>query len=262
MEISIKSLGELIDRVTPDDPSSETGHWRTACVYHGSADAEWPLLTSLDRLGGLTPPHTKAHLEAHILRHFLRYARPYLSGRQIDEWELLMTAQHYGVPTRLLDWTYSPLIAAHFATAGQRKDIAAAIWQLDWRQLHAAFKLPQLALLVSDLQRLFDDDRFFTPWQLFERQDNHSAFACLIEPPAFDLRLVAQSAAFTLCSDTRQSFDSFLNKQGLSGALTKYVIPAAEVGRIRDQLDLVGIDERRLFPDLGGLASELRRYYG
>ena len=51
MEVSVKSLGELIDRVTPDVASSETGHWRTACVYHGSADAEWPLLTSLDRLG-------------------------------------------------------------------------------------------------------------------------------------------------------------------------------------------------------------------
>lgn len=77
-----------------------------------------------------------------------------------------------------------------------------------------------------------------------------------------NLRLVAQSAAFTLCSDTRQSFDSFLKQQGLSAALTKYVIPAAEIRRVRDQLDLVGIDERRLFPDLGGLASELRRYYG
>jgi hypothetical protein len=262
MEFSISSLGQLIDRVTPDAPNSETGHWRSACVYHGCADAEWPLLTSLDRLGGVTPPHSKAHLEAHILRHFLRDARPYLSGRQIDEWELLMTAQHYGVPTRLLDWTYSPLIAAHFATAGQRRGIAAAIWQLDWGQLHQAFNLPQLALLVSDLQRLFDDHRFFTPWQLFERRDPDKPIACLIEPPAFDLRLVAQSAAFTLCSDTRQSFNSFLKQQGLSGALTKYVIPAAEIGRVRDQLDLVGIDERRLFPDLGGLASELRRYYG
>jgi hypothetical protein len=48
MEVSVKSLGQLIDWVTPDVPNSETGHWRTACVYHGSRDAEWPLLTSLD----------------------------------------------------------------------------------------------------------------------------------------------------------------------------------------------------------------------
>jgi hypothetical protein len=261
MEFAIKSLGQLIDQITPADPSSETGHWRTGCVYHGSGDATWPLLTSLDRLGGVTPPHTKAHLEAHVLRHFVRYARPYLSGRHTDEWELLMTAQHYGVPTRLLDWTYSPLIAAHFATV-DRKGVAAAIWQLDWRQIHKAYNFPGLALLVTDIQRLFDDGGFFSPWQLFEWQDDRRAFACLVEPPAFDLRLLAQSAAFTLCSDTRQSFDSFLTQQGLSGALTKYVIPAEEIERVRDQLDLVGIDERRLFPDLSGLASELRRYYG
>jgi FRG domain len=261
MENLLKSLGQLIDQTTPADPSSETGHWRSAYVYHGSADATWPLLTSLDRLGGVTPPHTKARLEAHILRHFLRYARPYLS-RPIDEWELLMTAQHYGVPTRLLDWTYSPLIAAHFATAGQRRGSPAAIWQLDWRLVHKAFNFPELALLVTDLQQLFDDHGFFTPWQLFELQNHNRAFACLLEPPAFDLRLVAQSAAFTLCSDTRQPFDRFLAQQGLSGALTKYIIPAEEIERVRDQLDLVGIDERRLFPDLSGLASELRRYYG
>jgi hypothetical protein len=39
------------------------------------------------------------------------------------------------------------------------------------------------------------------------------------------------------------------------------VIPEAEVPRIRDQLDLVGVDERRLFPDLDGVAAQLRRYY-
>ena len=51
------------------------------------------LLTSLDRLGGVTPPHTKAHLEGHILRHFLRYGRPYLRGFDYNDWELLVAAQ-------------------------------------------------------------------------------------------------------------------------------------------------------------------------
>ena len=157
------------------------------------------------------------------------------------------------------------LLAAHrhpFRDGGPAQGCRRGNMATRLAQLHQAFKLPQLALLVSDLQQLFDDHRLFTPWQLFEWQENESAFACLIEPPAFDLRLVAQAAAFTLSSDTRHSFDSFLKQQGLSGALTKYVLPAAEIGRVRDQLDLVGIDERRLFPDLGGLASELRRYYG
>ena len=49
--------------------------------------------------------------------------------------------------------------------------------------------------------------------------------------------------------------------QGLDSALTKFVIPAKEVGLMRDQLDLVGVDERRLFPDLDGVAAAIRRYY-
>ena len=77
-----------------------------------------------------------------------------------------------------------------------------------------------------------------------------------------DQRIVAQAAVFTLCSDKTRAFDAFLDDHGLGGALTKYVIPADEVGRLRDQLDLVGVDERRLFPDLDGVAAAIRRYYG
>jgi hypothetical protein len=83
----------------------------------------------------------------------------------------------------------------------------------------------------------------------------------MLEPPSLDARIVAQAATFTLCSDRTQSFDRFLDRHGLAGALTKLVIPAADTGRLRDQLDLVSVDERRLFPDLDGLAEHLRRYY-
>jgi hypothetical protein len=72
---------------------------------------------------------------------------------------------------------------------------------------------------------------------------------------------VVQSATFTLCSDKRQPFDRFLEAHGLGSALTRFIIPAAEAARFRDQLDLVCVDERRLFPDLDGVAAEMRRYY-
>jgi hypothetical protein len=47
----------------------------------------------------------------------------------------------------------------------------------------------------------------------------------------------------------------------IADALTRFIIPAAEVARIRDQLDLVGVDERFIFPDLDGVAAKMRRYY-
>ncbi|HTJ21622.1 MAG TPA: hypothetical protein VL383_04470, partial [Gemmatimonadaceae bacterium] len=86
-------------------------------------------------------------------------------------------------------------------------------------------------------------------------------FACLVEPPSLDARIAAQAAVFTMCSDKWHSFDEFLRAHGLEGALTKFVIDAPCVGQIRDQLDLVGVDERRLFPDLDGVAAAIRRYY-
>ena len=86
-------------------------------------------------------------------------------------------------------------------------------------------------------------------------------FACLVEPPSLDERIVAQAAVFTMCSDKWHAFDEFLKSHGLADALTKYVIPTKAVAKIRDQLDLVGVDERRLFPDLDGVAAAIRRYY-
>jgi hypothetical protein len=83
----------------------------------------------------------------------------------------------------------------------------------------------------------------------------------MMEPPALDRRIVAQSAAFTFCSTKTRRLDDILHQCGLSHCLTKFVIPANRVELIRDQLDLCGIDEGRIFPDLDGIAAEIRRYY-
>ena len=257
-DVAVHSLGEFIDLVTPREPDSKTGRRRDTGVYRGSARASAPLLTSLDRLGGTSPPHTKAGLEEHLLRNFIRYSRPHLDqSRPHNDWELLMLAQHHGVATRLLDWSYSPLVAAFFATRpGHDED--RAVWRLDWQSVHRAFKLPPLALLIQDLESALGDD--LTPWRLFGARDP-KPFACMVEPPSFDTRIAMQAATFTISSTTCASFDAFLAEHGLETALTRYIIPAAHVARMRDQLDLVGVDERRLFPDLDGVAAALQRYY-
>jgi hypothetical protein len=261
-QFKIRTLGEFVDRVTPVEPDPTTGRWRDTGVYRGSSDAEGGLLTSLDRLGGTSPPHTKSQLEEHILRNFSRYSRPHVESERVNDWELLVSAQHHGVPTRLLDWTYSPLVAAFFATRpsddGARERV---IWRLDWQAVHEAFTFPPLAVQLADLDAMLGGASRFSPWQLFTRARSDPPFACLLEPPSLDARIVAQAAVFTLCSDRWVSFDEFLVSHGLGGALTRFVIPVTEVRRLRDQLDLVGIDERRLFPDLDGVAAAIRRYY-
>ena len=266
--VEIRSLGELIDCITPNEPDPVSGRRREAAVFRGAGDAGWPLYTSLDRLGGLERPHGKRALEPHILRNFIRYSRPHL-GHARTEWELLIAAQHHGLATRLLDWSWSPLVAAHFATLGRRgRDVDApgadrVVWRLDWRRVHRHFGLPELALLADDLDRLrdADGDGHFSPWELIEHPERVTPFACLLDPPTLDARIAAQSAVFTLCSDATRPFDAFLAEHGLEDALTRYVIPADAAELVRDQLDLVTMDERRLFPDLDGVATQMRRYY-
>jgi len=261
-ETVVRTLGEFVDLVTPRIPDPQTGRRRDTGVYRGASDARRPLLTSLDRLGGIDPPHTKREMEEHVLRNFIRYSRPHLDrARPHDEWELLVAAQHHGVPTRLLDWTYSPLVAAFFATrpALNGAETDRAVWRLDWQRMHRHFQLPPLALLIEDLRKTFGDGEHASLFRLFARDSR--PFACMIEPPSLDNRIVAQAATFTFTSAKDQSFDAFLAEHGLAATLTRFVIPAGEVARFRDQLDLVGIDERRLFPDLDGVATAIQRYY-
>src|ERR1044071_1981919 len=169
--IKVKTLGELIDLVTPREPDPITGRRRDPGVYRGSAHVEWPLLTSLDRLGGIDPPHTKRGVEEQLLRNFIRYSRPYFPAPPND-WELLVAAQHHGLPTRLLDWTYSPLVAAHFATISPAGTADRAVWRLDWKTVHRRFQLPELALLIQDLEGIFGGARPFTPTALFGMRDD------------------------------------------------------------------------------------------
>ena len=260
-EIEITTLGEFVDLITPQEPDPATGRRRDSGVYRGMADARARLLSRLDRLGGIDPPHSKIGLEEHIFRNFKKYARPFLTMPPQNDWELLAGAQHHGLPTRLLDWSYSPLIAAHFATYRTLPGFRPAVWRLDWKTVHRHFGFSDLVLSITEIESLFEGKGPFTPWDLFNAASIPRPFACMFEPPSLDTRIVTQSATFTLCSDASRPFDEFLDEHGLADPLTKFVVPESALPRFRDQLDLVGIDERRLFPDLDGLAAELRRYY-
>ena len=152
------------------------------------------------------------------------------------------------------------MVAAHFATSNGPIAVSRVIWKLDWFAVHRHFGFPERALL--DLEEVLGRYNLKTIWDLCDPKVALPDFACLLEPPSLDPRVLAQSAAFTLASNKTKSLNRMLVDRHLASAIKKFVIPAAAVDLIRDQLDLCRVDERGLFPDLDGVAKILTRYYG
>ena len=90
--------------------------FRRNVIYRGVRDATYPLVTSLGRMIHLKKGERR-DVEQWMFDEFKRKSRPRIRQPPTTDWDWLALAQHYGLPTRLLDWTENPLIAAYFAVA-------------------------------------------------------------------------------------------------------------------------------------------------
>lgn len=233
------------------------GRFRSPCAFRGLSDAGYQLKTSLIRLGGDFPK-----LERHLLRNFKKYAHRDVVEKD-SYWHWLSVAQHHGLPTRLLDWTYSPFIALHFATANtERFDLDGAIWVVDYEAAHERVPEPLRLVLRNEGANAFTAEilaRAVDSLEQFDALDSDEPFLVLFEPPSIDDRIVNQYALFSLMSDVSALMDDWYEKHPDLGR--KIVIPAGLKWEIRDKLDQGNITERVLFPGLDGLSSWLRRHY-
>ena len=90
-------------------------------IFRGQSAASWGLVPGLyrERSQNVVEQTNRSQLEKRLLSQFKREARPYLNIEPANDWEWLALAQHYGLPTRFLDWTQSPLVALYFALEGE-----------------------------------------------------------------------------------------------------------------------------------------------
>ena len=255
-EIRVESWGELQESLFAGSWIEDLGRYRSRCAYRGLSDARYPLETTLMRMGG-----SYAQLEKHLLRNFRKYAHRRVVERD-SMWHWLSVAQHYGLPTRLLDWTYSPFAALHFATADiERFDRDGAIWGVNYLLTHQLAPERLRTRLDQEGANVFTVEMLSEVVRSIEELDALSpeTFALFFEPPSIDDRIVNQFAFFSVTSDPTVGLDDWLaTRPGLG---FRILIPAALKWEIRDKLDQSNITERVLFPGLEGLTAWLKRHY-
>ena len=259
-DIIVSGWSDLCDRLYDDSWKEDLGRFRTDYAFRGVSDKDYLLENRFTRVCGNQP-----HLEYHLLRNFRKYAliNQLKDPAQLSsDWRVLTLGQHYSLPTRLMDWTYSPFVAVHFATADIGKyDRDGVIWKADFRRINRLLPQPLKTVLESVGANTFTVEMLEEALPHLKDFDNLSAEGLVLffEPPSFDARIVNQFAIFSVMSKPTATLHIWLKDH--PDLYRRIVIPKALKWEIRDKLDQANITERMLFPGLDGLATWLSRHY-
>jgi FRG domain len=206
-------------------------------------------------------------LEQNLLKQFKKYAHRQVVEKDTD-WHWLSVAQHHGLPTRLIDWTYSPFIALHFATCElEHYNSDGVVWKVNYAKVHELLQDAQRTSLKALGAQIFSIDALASTINGLDALDAlHSTTfdaAVFFEPPSLDERIVNQFAYFSALSDPLLSMSDWLARPSIASHVEckKIVIPRDKKWEIRDKLDQSNITERVLMPGLDGLCSWLKRHY-
>jgi FRG domain/SET domain len=222
--------------------------------FRGHERADWPLIPKFYR----NSP-TDQNTEDEIREEFQTRA-PILSDvKPANKWEWYFLMQHYGAPTRLLDWSDGALIALYFAVRQSRGCHDAAVWILDPWWLNKSSTGVEEVVLPGDPDILPRDKRLVDGWlpKRFERRKGRTMprRPAAVYPGHIIRRIGAQRSCFTIHGTDPAGLDRLAVES--RSHLLKIVIPSYRVGSIRGDLETCGIDDITIFPDLEGLSRTL-----
>jgi hypothetical protein len=163
--IVIRSVADLLEIIARDAP----GDW----IFRGHSSCRWHLIAAVHRLAeksGLSRERVVA-FERGLLSEFKRRARIFLQSRPSSDWEWMVLAQHFGLPTRILDWTENPLVALYFSV----RDTSLSDDGMLFAYRHGAGEI--------DIESSSD------PFVIKQIE--------LVRPPHLDQRVIAQQSVFT-----------------------------------------------------------------
>jgi len=208
---------------------------RNIVLFRGQTTNE-PLLPSIARLN---PKKDTTLIEKEVIEEFIRRSNLLVKEKIDNDWELLILAQHFGLKTRLLDWSSNPLVALWFACSSE---------------FHMN-KPSYVYILNSTKEMILDLKKNESPF--------NTTVTKILQPTLNNNRIIAQSGWFTA-----HKYDTNLNKFIALENITKIkplltqieIISDAKVEILR-KLAVYGINNRTIYPDLTGLCSHLNWKY-
>jgi hypothetical protein len=232
--------------------------------YRGHCSADWELTSTLHRhIEWLTgrlrdPPNHRSLLRDEyktLYRQFKSEAWPLLGPSERTEWGIIFAMQHYGFPTRLLDWTESFGCALYFAQHGRERGRAAAIWALNPEHLNQLSIHQNGIVGLDEITTLSDVPT--NGWHPRYKAPKTDLPTIAVSPVFSNARMTAQRSKFTLSGDSFKPLNKQL--QGLlvrEGALVKLEVPAECFDEVEDFLRVAGLRAFSFMPDMEGLLRE------
>jgi hypothetical protein len=212
-EVPINSFEELHNAIM--------SYGRKTIAYRGVRNSSYELIPKIGRVNFLDTSIIFERQEQRVLEYFKARSIPFIQTQCENLWDWLALAQHHGLPTRLLDWTLNPLVAAYFAVEKEH----------DGNSVIYAYKIRKYLNLE------LNPDPF--------KVDNISIFI----PKHITQRITVQSGLFTIHPNPTEPMDST--------DLVKYIVPHDFRRELKFILYRYGITKASLFPGLDSLAEHI-----
>lgn len=237
------NLSEFVRKLVTDVQECGQPVW-----FRGQASKDWKLVPSIERTPSISP-------ELNLIKKFKQSATILLNPQPAKLIDWLFIMQHHGAPTRLLDWTESPLVASYFAVDEVKDGISkdGVIWAL------LPVELNKIANISPDYSfdiPSFAEDRVtdnYSP-ENFAGESTSNLSPLAIMAPRNSVRMQFQLSVFTINHRNNTPIENISDKRHV----WRYIIPEADKAGFKNDLKCIGLGRFQLFPELQSIGDLLK----